>query len=221
MGPDTAAANCFTSPSTWSVGRRPHVHTGTSCVCVCACVCVCLCVCVCACVVHVCVCVCVCVCVRVRVRACMCVCVCVCLCVCVCACACVCVCVCVCADYKITAGHWPFSKQITKVATQNMDQLGLNCTDGQPNECYFSTKFVVLFCTLHSVCVCVCVTSPPSCRPDAGLQCKITLGHLVEWDDGATDQLSPWDMEPHTVVDGEEEVAVVVGACGSRTHCGH
>ncbi len=25
--------------------------------------------------------------------------------------------------YKITAGHWPFSEQISKVATQNLDQL--------------------------------------------------------------------------------------------------
>ncbi len=29
-----------------------------------------------------------------------------------------------------TAGHWPFSDQIAKLATQN---LGLNCVDGQPN----------------------------------------------------------------------------------------
>ncbi len=28
--------------------------------------------------------------------------------------------------YKITAGHWPFSEQISKVATQNLDQLRLN-----------------------------------------------------------------------------------------------
>ncbi len=39
-------------------------------------------------------------------------------------------------DYKITVGHWPFSEQISKVATQNLDQLGLNCTDGRPKWCY-------------------------------------------------------------------------------------
>ncbi len=44
-------------------------------------------------------------------------------------------------DYKVTAGHWPFSENFSKVATQNLDQLGLNCMDGLPN----------LFCTLHSV----------------------------------------------------------------------
>ncbi len=36
------------------------------------------------------------------------------------------------SDYKMTAGHWPFSEQISKVATQNLNQLGLNCVDGQP-----------------------------------------------------------------------------------------
>ncbi len=27
------------------------------------------------------------------------------------------------AVYKITAGHWPFSEQISKVANQNLNQL--------------------------------------------------------------------------------------------------
>ncbi len=40
------------------------------------------------------------------------------------------------ADYKITAGHWPFSEQISKLATLNLDQLGLNCMDGQTNSWY-------------------------------------------------------------------------------------
>ncbi len=33
-------------------------------------------------------------------------------------------------DCKLTAGHWQFSKQISKVAAQNLDQLVLNCVDG-------------------------------------------------------------------------------------------
>ncbi len=36
---------------------------------------------------------------------------------------------------QITAGHWPLSEQISEVATQNVDQLGLHCMDGLPNEC--------------------------------------------------------------------------------------
>ncbi len=65
--------------------------------------------------------------------------------------------------YKTAAGHWPLFKQISKVANQNLDHLGLNCIDGQPNWstktilhsrrgsnwCHWSTKFVILFCTLE------------------------------------------------------------------------
>ncbi len=51
------------------------------------------------------------------------------------------------ADYKI-AGHWPFSEQISKVATQNMDQLRLNCMDGRPNEVIYQPNLQSI---LHSV----------------------------------------------------------------------
>ncbi len=59
-----------------------------------------------------------------------------------------------CTNYKIIAGHWPFCEQISKLANQNLDQLGINCMDGQPNWCYWQTKFAYsALCTCIHYCV--------------------------------------------------------------------
>ncbi len=52
---------------------------------------------------------------------------------------------------QIAVGHWPFSEQISKVANQNLDELGLNCMNGRPIDVIDRPNLLSYFTLCQSV----------------------------------------------------------------------